>query len=461
MEEIRPQKGPQEKFMSTSADIALYGGAAGGGKSFASILEPLRHVNNKKFGAVIFRRTLPQVTSEGGLWDEAENIYTPLRAEPKQTPRLEWKFPSGSRVTFAHLQHEKNLKDWQGSQIPLIIFDELCHFTEKQFWYMFSRNRSMCGIKPYIRATCNPDPDSFVCKLIEWWIDQDTGYAIKERSGVIRYFLRISGEIIWGKNEDECFKNAKIDKVKNSKLPVHKRKTPKSFTFIASNLEDNKILMENDPGYAANLDAMPLVDRERLKKGNWKIKPASGLYFKRRYFEIVENGKPPVSKARGWDLAATPKEENEKADFTAGVPIYKGDDGYFYITGLIHEQMSPAKVDESIVNCASSDGLDCVVRLPQDPGQAGKAQMVYYAKLLPRHILRHRSMRGDKVTRAGGFSSACENGLVKLVKGPWNDKFLDHAEAFPPKSGSPDIIDAAVEAYHELTSEVGFFNTDI
>jgi hypothetical protein len=68
---IGPQEGPQTLFLSSAADIAIYGGAAGGGKTFAELLEPLRHVGNKDFGAVIFRRTTPQITNEGALWDES------------------------------------------------------------------------------------------------------------------------------------------------------------------------------------------------------------------------------------------------------------------------------------------------------------------------------------------------------------------------------------------------------
>ena len=61
--------------------------------------------------------------------------------------KLDWSFPSRAAVSFAHLEHENNVYDWQGSQIPLIEFDEITHFTGRQFWYMFSRNRSTCGIR--------------------------------------------------------------------------------------------------------------------------------------------------------------------------------------------------------------------------------------------------------------------------------------------------------------------------
>ena len=125
---IGPQPGPQQLFLSSPADIAIYGGAAGGGKTFAELLEPLRHVGNKDFGAVIFRRTTPQITNEGALWDDSLKLYPLLGAKPNQGD-LYWTFPSGATVSFKHLEHDKTVLNWQGSQIPLIAFDELCHFT--------------------------------------------------------------------------------------------------------------------------------------------------------------------------------------------------------------------------------------------------------------------------------------------------------------------------------------------
>ena len=127
---IQPQPGPQEMFLSSPADIAIYGGAAGGGKSYALLLEALRHTNNKNFGAVIFRKNANQIMSEGGLWDTASEIYPYAGGKPSRNPRPTWKFPSGAKISFAHLEYEKDKLGWQGSQIPLIGFDELTHFTE-------------------------------------------------------------------------------------------------------------------------------------------------------------------------------------------------------------------------------------------------------------------------------------------------------------------------------------------
>ena len=113
-----------------------------------------------------------QVRNPGGLWDESLKLYAGSGGEPL-TAVLEWRFPSGAKVKFAHLEHEKTVLEWQGAQLPLICFDELTHFSAAQFWSMTARNRWIGEVPPYIRATCNPDADSWVAELVAWWIAQN------------------------------------------------------------------------------------------------------------------------------------------------------------------------------------------------------------------------------------------------------------------------------------------------
>src|SRR5262245_2745167 len=103
--EIRPQPGPQEAFLASSADITIYGGGAGGGKTFGLLREPLRHIRNAQFGAVVFRRTSPQIRNKGGLWDESQKLYPLLGAESRESV-LDWRFPSAATVKFSHLQYD-------------------------------------------------------------------------------------------------------------------------------------------------------------------------------------------------------------------------------------------------------------------------------------------------------------------------------------------------------------------
>lgn len=267
---IKWQDGFQEKFLSCPADIVIGGGSAGGGKTFALLLDPLRFKDVKGFEAVIFRRITPQIRNPGGLWDTSQDLYALIGGDPKETT-LEWRFPK-SNFKFSHLEHEKNKHDWQGSQIAYIGFDEVTQFSESQFFYLLTRNRSTCGIRPCVRATCNPDPDSWLAKFIAWWIDQETGFPIPERDGVIRYFTRDSGEIVWGDTKAEVlekcphiFNNPAFDQAKKEDLI-------KSMTFIRGDVYENKILLEKDPQYLANLISQDDETKAQLLDGNWKIR---------------------------------------------------------------------------------------------------------------------------------------------------------------------------------------------
>ncbi|MEX0596919.1 MAG: terminase family protein, partial [Candidatus Paceibacterota bacterium] len=182
-----------------------------------------------------------------------------------------WKFPSGAKISFRHLQHEKNVYDYQGAQIPLIEFDEITHFSEKMFLYMLSRNRSTSGIRPYMRCTCNPDPDSFVFNLIKWWIDPVSGFPIPERDGVVRYFTIDSGVYIWGDSKQEVIDQAPHLFNVAGFNQQKKLDMIKSLTFIKGSIDDNQILMQNDPGYLANLMAQDEETKLRLLDGNWKF----------------------------------------------------------------------------------------------------------------------------------------------------------------------------------------------
>ena len=267
---IAPQKGYQMMALSSSADIVIGGGAAGAGKTFSLLLDPLRDIKVPDFNAVIFRRTTPQITAAGGLWDESKKLYPYVLAKPNET-HLSWLYPSGAKLKFSHLEHEKNVTAWQGSQIPFIGFDELTHFSKETFFYLLSRNRSTCGVKPRVRATCNPDPDSWLYELIQWWIGDD-GYPIEERQGVIRYFAKDGETLIWGNTIEEC-----LEKAEYFILPLAKKANldPKHFikslTFIGGSVYENKELLKVNPDYLANLAAQGTDTKLQLLDGNWKV----------------------------------------------------------------------------------------------------------------------------------------------------------------------------------------------
>jgi predicted phage terminase large subunit-like protein len=440
---IKPQPGPQEKFLSTSADVCIYGGAAGGGKTYGLLMEAMRHKSDPNFGAVIFRRNYTQVTAQGGLWDSSRSLYRYIRgATPRKTPKLHWEFSSGARVNFAHLGSDDDCESWQGSQIAMVGFDELTHFTRYQFFYMLSRNRTDADVKPYVRATCNPDADSWVADFISWWIDPDTGYPIPERSGKIRYMVRLNDEIIWGDTRRELVGKG----VEEGDI--------KSVTFIASTLQDNQILMKRDPGYLANLKALPLVERERLLYGNWKIKPAAGLFFKRsqigEFLETIPDD--VVLWARGWDLAATSEDEDGDPAYTAGVLIGKRKNGRYVVANVTNVRLDAGDVRKHIKNTCMMDKKKyrrVVERLPQDPGQAGKDQAQSYIKFLAGFIVKAIPETGSKESRAEPFAAQWQAGNVDIIIGEWNESYLTQLESFP-ESKFKDMVDASSSAFAEI-----------
>lgn len=448
--EIRPQPGPQEAFLASSADIVIYGGAAGGGKTWGLLVEPLRHVSVGGFGGVIFRRSYPQITNEGGLWDESEQIYPYLGGRPVRGD-MEWRWANGFKMAFKHLQYDDTVKEWQGAQVPFIGWDQLEHFSKYQFFYMLSRNRSTCGVRPYQRATINPDADHWCAGFIQWWWDPETGYPIEERSGVIRWFIQINNQIHWADTQQEL-----IDIYGDPALPADdpEQVQPISVTFIPAKLTDNQILMKKDPGYMAKLKAMSLVEQERLLRGNWKIKPTAGKVFNAGWFEIVDAVPSHGRRVRRWDFAASEvKMKATKAvddpDFTASCHV-QYTDGVYYILDATADQINPTAADMMVKNYAKQDGKRTRVRWEEEGGASGKRDSAHLVKLLDGWDARGVRPKGDKIVRMKGLAGQAFNGNVKLLRGPWNQRWLGQMHGVPdlPHDDEPD---AASGAHWDLT----------
>ena len=456
---LYPQEGPQIRFLQSSADICIYGGAAGGGKTYALLLAALRHIRVQGFSYTIFRKNYKQIFNPGGLWDEACGIFGSLPRARDHISDVSWYFYGEkgllSKVSFAYIERNSDCSSYQGSQFCYIGFDELTHFSEYTLFYMLSRNRSTCGVKPRVLATCNSDAESWVAKFIEWWIDQNTGYPIPERSGVKRWFIRRDETLYWADTREELWERFEL-------RTREERQEPKSVTFIMSNVYDNKELLRINPGYLANLKAMPEVERERLLRGNWKIKPAAGLFFKRTQ---IRNRLPIVPGdiikfVRAWDLAATPETEKGDPAYTAGVLMGKRSDGSYVVIDVVNVRQSASDVRATIRHTAEADNArygNVRVRLPQDPGQAGKDQAESFIKLLSGFSVTAVPVSGSKEARAEPTASQWQAGNFDIVVGDWNEAYFSQLESFPA-SKFKDMVDATNDAFAELErrGEFGF-----
>src|SRR5271169_2729269 len=447
---ISAQRGPQTAFLQSPADICIYGGAAGGGKTVGLILEPLRHAARvANFTAVFFRRTTPQITNPGGLWDESQKFYPQLGGTPHRGLR-EWRWPRAGRIKFSHLQFETTVYDWQGAQITLICFDELTHFSAHQFFYMVSRNRSTCGVRPYIRATCNPDADSWVADFLAWWIDQETGLPIPERAGVLRYYIRVAEKIEWADRPEDLTQHLPRP---DDLPPDFESPRPISVTFIPATVFDNPALLRVNPEYFAWLLSLPLLERERLLGGNWKIRPTAGLYFKREWCAVVDEVPAELDVVRYWDLAATEKTEFNDPDWTVGIKLGRDRNGGYWLLELVRARANPGDVEKLLLDTAAQDGKRVRSGFGKDPGQAGKSQAQHLVRALSGFTAAPSAESGDKATRFGPFSSQCRAGNVKILRGPWNEDLFRVLEGFPDLAHD-DEVDACSGALEMLNPDM-------
>lgn len=468
---LGPQSGPQEAFFRCPADILVGGGAAGGGKTWSLLAEPIRFVTSVKgFSAVCFRRTYPRITNEGGLWDESVRFYGMFEDAVAIPGKHLWVWPeTSSTVRFAHLQHAWTVEEWKGAQVPVLLFDQLEEFEGSQFWYMLSRNRWSTGeVTPYMRATANPDPDSFVAELIGWWIDQETGYAIPDRSGKLRWFFRDQhdGELHWADRMED------LRKYLPRRLPpgIAPRDLIKSLSFIPSTVYDNKILLQNDPGYLGRLMNLPLVERERLLGGNWKVRHEAGKVFPRTWtyadpawFEGQLRANNVVAMVRYWDKAAT--EEllaGPDWSWTVGVLMAFMSNGRYVVVDVVRGQWGIAERDRVMAETMNGDrvsyGVLCTQWWEREPGGSGKetaqstATIAAHANVAGYYHL----VTGSKLERAAPYAAAVQNGIVQLIRGSWNREYVE--EHFRCPSKMMDQVDASAGAFSKLPKAAGEYD---
>ena len=231
---------PQEKqfaFQQRPEYEALYGGAAGGGKSDALLAEALRQVHIPHYRGIVFRRTFPQLTD---LVDRSREVYGAAfpKASYNETKHV-WTFPSGAKIYFGNMQRDEDRFNYQGKYYDFIAFDELTQFTWVQYSYLMSRNRpNGPGTRVYIRASANPGG------VGHGWVKDRFITAAPPLTPIVGEYDVVT--------------------------PEGKRITlRRSRIFVPSTVFDNRRLLENDPNYLANLAMLPEAEKNALLYGSW------------------------------------------------------------------------------------------------------------------------------------------------------------------------------------------------
>jgi len=375
---------------------ALYGGAAGGGKSDALLMAALQHVNTPGYAALLLRRSYTDLSLPGALMERAKDWLMGSDARWRDTEKT-WRFPSGATMTFGYLERLGDEYRYQSSEFQFIAFDELTQFAESQYRYLFSRLRRLgsTSIPLRMRAASNPGGPGH-----EWvrqrFIDSD-----------------VEGRV-----------------------------------FIPATLDDNPYL--DRESYISSLMELDPLTRQRLLKGDWSARQ-EGTLFKREWFPVVDELPVMVNRSvRFWDLAATPMRPGTDPDYTAGVRVDYGADGLYYVVDVQRIRATPGQVEALVRQTAMMDGSRTQVVIEQEPGASGVNTIHHYVtRVLSDYTVRGQRSTGSKVERAGPVSSQAEVGNVRLYRGPWLGPFLDEVEAFP-LGGHDDQVDALSGAMMRL-----------
>jgi predicted phage terminase large subunit-like protein len=413
LEYLEPKKPPfcpeepsltQKVFLRTNAIEALFGGAAGGGKSSALLMSALQYVDIPNYSAILFRRTYADLALPGALMDRFKSWMDEMDGIHWNANSYVATFPSGARISFGYLNNTNDYLRYKGSEFQFIGMDEVTEIRESDYRYMFSRLRRpasgpLSQVPLRMRSASNPAPN---------WVRQ-------------RFII-------------EGLSTGRI--------------------FVPSKLTDNPGI--DADSYRQALQALDPIERRRLEEGDW-WSTTLGTMFDRESIVIIDTEDVPVvsSAARAvrfWDLAATePSQSNPNPDWTVGT-LMLFDSGIAYILDVRKARVKNEKVEQFVAQTAYEDGRGVSIRMEQEPGSSGKALVDQYARyVVPGYDFQGIRSTGDKVTRARPFAAAAANGNVRIVRGPWLTDWLDELSTFPEASDHDDQVDSAVGAFTYLT----------
>lgn len=394
----------QKVFLRCYGLEALFGGAAGGGKSSALLMAALQYVDVPNYSAILFRRTFADLSLPGALMDRFRTWIANYDDVHWNNNSFIATFPSGARISFGYLNNAGDYLRYKGSEFQFIGMDEVTEIRESDYRYLFSRLRRpvsgpLSEVPLRMRAASNPAPN---------WVRQ-------------RF-------IVEGKQEKRI--------------------------FVPSRLTDNPGI--DAASYRRSLQALDPLERRRLEMGDWWATTLGSMFDRTSFIVVDQHEIPMVSSAaravRFWDLAATePSSSNPDPDWTVGT-LMLFDKGIAYILDVKRIRAKGEKVEQLVRQTAVEDGPSVAIRMEQEPGSSGKALVDQYARyVVPGYDFVGIRSTGDKVTRARPFAAAAANGNVRVLRGPWLTEWLDELSTFPEAANHDDQVDSTTGAFGFLT----------
>lgn len=426
----RPTKA-QAAFLLDMGREALYGGAAGGGKSDALLMAALQFIRVPGYAALILRRSYTDLDLPGALMDRAaEWLASAVRDKHARWNSYthSWEFKWGASLTFGYIRRRADRDRYRSAEFQYIGWDELTQFEdERDYTYLFSRCRrprvasnALSRVPLRVRAATNPGGEGHAWvrrRFIEPWI------AWRARGGV------------------------------RPARTYH----PATLDDLAEHIDVTE--------YEKMLRSLDQTTWAQLRWGDWDVRQP-GRMFNRGWFVTIPASSIPsgCEWVRCWDLAATTMDEAGDPDWTVGALVGRAPSGIIIVADIERFRSTAGSVEARIRQVAERDGRGVPIRVEQEPGAAGKILGAHMRMALAGWDVSAIPSTGSKATRAMPLAALADatrpgGSLVRLVEGAWVEAFLDEVEAFPD-GAHDDQVDAVASAVAHLTStpRVGVLN---
>lgn len=426
-----PPSARQRTFLGLPHLEALFGGAAGGGKTDCALMSFLQYAHVPGYTQIILRRTKTDLNLPDSALARAHAWWR--GSTPKWNSSLYgYEFPTlpgqlPSLCVFGFMQTEADKYRYQSAAFQTVWFEELTQFTDPMYTYLFSRLRKPKGmpVPLRMRATSNPGGVGH-----EW---------VKAR--FVKHARPEGGHFVSPPTKEE------------QEAAELLGEPARGAAFVPSKLSDNPGI---DMSYRASLARLDAVTRRQLEDGDWDaVMP--GEYFQRSWFRIIQAAPVRLRGCRYWDLAGTkPHEGNKDPDWTAGARMHirreEDDSVELFIPDVRRTREDPGGVENFLKATAFVDGRDLPIWIEEEPGSSGKSNTVnYQTRVLPGFNLQGHRKTGDKPGYWKALSAQAMAGRLSLVEGDWNEEFIRELCGLP--SGKKDQADASAGAFDRLISE--------
>ncbi len=389
----------------------MFGGAGGGGKTISLLLASQQYSDVPGHSALILRRTYKELSKSGAIMDRAHEMFRGTSAVWNGQEKCFF-FPTGhgnkpSRLQFGYLESERDKYQYQSAEFQDIFFEELTEFEESQYTFLFSRLRKPADMDCPLRMRSATNPGG----IGHGWV--------------------------------------------KARFPVDREPAPSDPIFIPAAINDN-FAIDKDAYIRSLMNLLP-IDRERIMNGNWTVTDGGRVIDRRWFANTFIDAPPPgiLVRCRAWDLAASRDTTNKR---TAGVRMCRTvDDGYI-VEHSVADWLVPGDRDDLIKSTAETDTPRVKILIEEEGGSGGPAQNQAIIKKLAgwdAESIKVTGGDGDKIRRAGPFAAQCKIGNVKIVRGPWNEDYLNELHAAQEKARLLDQVDASSLAFNWLSGFAG------